>query len=39
MLLQPVAGTLSDRIGRKPLMVSFGVLGLAFTYPLFKTLD
>ncbi len=28
MLLQPLAGALSDRIGRKPLMIGFGVLGV-----------
>src|SRR5215210_832936 len=28
MLIQPLAGRLSDRIGRKPLMVGFGVLGM-----------
>jgi MFS transporter, MHS family, alpha-ketoglutarate permease len=38
MLLQPVAGALSDRIGRKPLMVGFGVLGVLFTYLIFSTL-
>ena len=38
MLLQPAAGALSDRIGRKPLMIGFGVLGLIFTYPIFATL-
>jgi MHS family alpha-ketoglutarate permease-like MFS transporter len=38
MLLQPVAGALSDRIGRKPLMVGFGVLGVVFTYLIFSTL-
>ncbi|HOT83381.1 MAG TPA: MFS transporter, partial [Candidatus Defluviicoccus seviourii] len=38
MLLQPVAGALSDRIGRKPLMVGFGVLGVICTYPIFATL-
>jgi len=38
MLLQPVAGMLSDRVGRKPLMVGFGVLGLLGTYPIFSTL-
>ncbi|WP_326524838.1 MFS transporter [Sphingomonas sp.] len=39
MLLQPLAGALSDRIGRKPLMVSFGVLGVLLTYPIFSTLE
>ena len=39
MLLQPVAGALSDRIGRKPLMVGFGIAGLLLTYPIFATLE
>ena len=39
MLLQPAAGALSDRIGRKPLMVAFGVLGTLFTYPIFTALE
>ena len=34
MLLQPVIGTLSDRIGRRPLLIAFGALGLLGTYPL-----
>ena len=38
MALQPIAGALSDRIGRKPLMIGFGILGLLFTYPIFATL-
>jgi len=38
MLLQPVAGALSDRVGRKPLMVGFGVLGVLFTYLIFSAL-
>ena len=38
MMLQPVAGALSDRIGRKPLMIGFGILGVLFTYPIFATL-
>ncbi len=39
MLLQPVAGALSDRIGRKPLMVGFGIAGVLFTYPIFTALE
>jgi MFS transporter, MHS family, alpha-ketoglutarate permease len=39
MLLQPAAGALSDRIGRKPLMVGFGVLGVVLTYPIFTALE
>ncbi len=39
MLLQPIAGGLSDRIGRKPLMVAFGIAGVLFTYPIFSTLE
>lgn len=34
MLLQPVGGVISDRIGRKPMLVSFGVGGLFYTYVL-----
>lgn len=39
MAVQPLAGALSDRIGRKPLMVGFGVLGVLFTYPIFVALE
>ena len=38
MLLQPAVGALSDRVGRKPIMVAFGVLGTLITYPLLRTL-
>ncbi|MBJ6120927.1 MFS transporter [Sphingomonas mollis] len=38
-VMQPAAGALSDRIGRKPLMVGFGVLGLVSTVPIFTTLE
>ncbi|QND51006.1 MFS transporter [Phyllobacterium sp. 628] len=38
MLCQPLAGALSDKIGRKPLMVGFGILGVLFTYLIFSTL-
>src|SRR5204862_461720 len=38
MCLQPLGGALSDRIGRKPVMAAFGVLGVLFTVPIFGTL-
>ena len=39
MLLQPVAGAISDRIGRKPLLVAFGIAGVALTVPIFTALE
>ena len=39
MCLQPAMGALSDRIGRKPLMVGFGVAGLLATWPAFVALE
>jgi MHS family alpha-ketoglutarate permease-like MFS transporter len=38
MLLQPLYGAISDRIGRKPLLIAFGVAGTLFTIPLLTTL-
>jgi MHS family alpha-ketoglutarate permease-like MFS transporter len=38
LVLQPAAGALSDRIGRKPLLIGFGVLGVLFTVPLFTAI-
>ncbi|MBX3231273.1 MAG: MFS transporter [Labilithrix sp.] len=38
MLLQPAVGALSDRVGRRPVMIAFGVLGTTLTYPLFSAL-
>nr|CRL79170.1 sugar transporter family protein [Mycolicibacterium malmesburyense] len=32
MLLQPVGGMISDRVGRKPLLLWFGFGGLVYTY-------
>lgn len=39
VVLQPLAGMLSDRIGRRPLLMSFGILGTLLTVPLFMTLE
>jgi MHS family alpha-ketoglutarate permease-like MFS transporter len=39
MCLQPMAGALSDRIGRKPVMIAFGLLGLLLTVPIFTMLE
>ncbi|MET0240888.1 MAG: MFS transporter, partial [Sphingobium sp.] len=35
MVMQPVIGGLSDRIGRKPLLIAFGIGATLFTVPLF----
>jgi MFS transporter, MHS family, alpha-ketoglutarate permease len=39
ILLQPTYGALSDRIGRKWLLIAFGVTGVLFTVPLLTTLQ
>ncbi len=39
LCLQPIYGALSDRIGRKTLLVWFGVMGTVFTIPLLRTLQ
>ena len=39
LLIQPLAGRLSDRVGRKPLMIFFGTSAMLLTYPIFSTLE
>lgn len=39
MILQPIAGALSDKIGRKPLLFWFGIMGTIFTILIFLTLQ
>lgn len=39
LILQPIFGALSDKIGRKPLLLWFGVGGTVFTVPIFKLLS
>jgi len=39
MLMQPVVGALSDRIGRRPVLIAFGVLGTLFTVPILGSLQ
>jgi MFS transporter, MHS family, alpha-ketoglutarate permease len=38
MLLQPVVGAISDRTGRRPVLIAFGVLGALCTVPILSTL-
>src|SRR4029077_7812544 len=39
LFLQPIYGALSDRIGRKTLLIWFGVTGTLFTVPLLYALQ
>ena len=39
MLMQPLVGALSDRIGRRPILIAFGVLGTLFTFPILSHLQ
>ncbi len=39
LLIQPLAGRISDAIGRKPMMIFFGAGATLLTYPLFVALE
>jgi MHS family alpha-ketoglutarate permease-like MFS transporter len=38
MLMQPAVGALSDHVGRKPVMICFGILGVFCTVPIMSSL-
>jgi len=38
-LFQPLFGAISDRIGRRPLLIAFGVLGICTTVPLMTAIS
>ena len=38
MLMQPVFGAISDRVGRRPVLMWFGILGTLFTVPILYAL-
>lgn len=38
MLMQPLVGALSDKIGRRPLLIAFGLLGTLLTVPILSML-
>ena len=39
LVIGPIAGRISDFVGRKPMMIFFGVGATLFTYPIFVTLE
>jgi len=38
LFTQPIMGTLSDKVGRRPLLIAFGVVGSLITWPVLSTL-
>ncbi|OMP68251.1 MFS transporter [Domibacillus epiphyticus] len=39
VVLQPLAGMVSDKIGRRPLLMTFGILGTLLTVPIFMIME
>ena len=39
LFIGPIAGRISDFVGRKPMMIFFGIGATVFTYPIFATLE
>ncbi len=39
MWIQPLVGLLSDYVGRRPILITFGILGTLFTVPILTTLS
>ncbi|ACK51190.1 major facilitator superfamily MFS_1 [Methylocella silvestris BL2] len=39
LILQPLYGAISDKVGRRPMLIAFGVLGTLGTVPLLTTLQ
>ncbi len=39
MCLQPIVGAISDRIGRRPVLLAFGILGTLLTVPILTALE